>query len=129
MILVAAPVETDLSDPHLPCPLGNQAPDRRGRPAIAAVADLLPQLRVARAGRTQDPPRRIVDQLAVDVLMRAMDGEPRPLGGSPQRPADAERSPLPLPTDCYFVFHLQIPPTRSDVPGGAAQTRWPPCPA
>jgi len=98
-------VEAHLRHASRTSPLGDGAADRLGGLLIAAKPDRIPQLGVAGARRRQGAARCVVDDLGVDVLVGATDGEPRPLGRSPDGPANAIAAPGALPKDGTSVFH------------------------
>src|SRR5439155_17510254 len=83
----SAPVEDDLGDARGPGPLGHEAADL-GRGLLVA-AGTTPQVGLDSAGGGQRAAGHVVDHLGGDVLVGPVDGQPRPLGGTPNGLAHA----------------------------------------
>src|SRR5216684_593241 len=108
VIRKTAAIEDDRLDARLPGALGDGLAhgSRAFRPRGRLQA--LMKIGVGRGGGGQRPSRRVIDQLGVDVVQAAEDGEPRArgtaheVGPQPNMPADARGATIALPVH-YFA--------------------------
>src|SRR5690606_27118592 len=86
VVLVPAAVEHDRLDALLARP-GREQPARGARvldaPVLAGLRPELAQALLERGEPDQRARRVVVDELTLDVPQRAVDDQPRPLGGAP----------------------------------------------
>src|SRR4051794_8290739 len=94
MILVASAVEANLVNTGLLGTLSHDPAHDRGGGLVAAVGELGPDFRVARAGRRQRRAALVVDHLGVNVLGAAEDGQARTLRRPRHPVANAMLAPL-----------------------------------
>jgi len=82
MVDVTAAVERHLLDVGGLAELGDPCADELGRARVASggTSELLPDLRGQRRGRDEGGTGGVIDDLGVDVVVGAEDGEARPLG-------------------------------------------------
>src|SRR5262245_47620203 len=105
VVLVMAAVEGDLLDALGNRPLSDGLADRLGRLLVAAVLDLRSQVGVLRARRDQRLAAVVVDDLARQVFVTAIDHQPRPLGRATNPFANAELPPRSLTTQVSVLVH------------------------
>ena len=99
--LATPTVKTNLLDPRLQGTLRQTFPHAGSRVTISAVS--LPAFFIPRAGRNSGTPLAIVNDLTINVLMTAKDGQTRTLGVSTHRLTYAKPSPLTL-SQCRSIF-------------------------
>ena len=108
MVTELAPIKTDFLDTSGLGPLGDRSTDRFGGLLVAPESDRVTDLLVDRTSRRQRPPRGVVDDLGVDVLVRAEHGQSGPFRGAADVPADTETAAHPLPENRAGVVHGSV---------------------
>ena len=98
-------IEADLINTGGLGPFGNRLPHRLGGLLVATEAKPISEDLVHRTGRRERPASRIVDDLGVDVLVRAEHGEPRPIRGAANRATNPETATLSLAENTARMIH------------------------
>src|SRR5205807_1052552 len=101
---VSAAVEDHPGDPGLDRPLGDLLADRLGRAEV-----VLAGLEVQGRGRRQGPPGGVVDHLRIGVGGAPEHGQPRPLSGSADLPANPAVAAHPRPVPIRLLEHASYP--------------------
>jgi hypothetical protein len=108
MVTELAPIKANFLDASGLGPLGDRASDRLGCLLVAAERNRLANLLVDRTRRRQRPPRGVVDDLGINVLVRAKHGQTGPFRGAADVPADTETAAHPLPENRAGVVHGSV---------------------
>lgn len=108
MVTELTTIKTDFLNAGGLSPLGDNATDRFGGLLVATKTTRLADLLIDRTCRRQRPPRGVVDDLCVNMLVRAEHGETRPLRGAADKPADTETAAHPLPENRAGVVHESV---------------------
>jgi hypothetical protein len=108
MVTELAPIKADFLDASSLGPLGDRTTDRLGGLLVATEPDGIADLLVDRTSRRQRPPRDVVDDLGVNMLVRAEHSQTGPLRGAADVPADTETAADPLPENRAGVVHGSV---------------------
>src|SRR5262245_14525214 len=95
VILIAATIEHDPADPARLGAGRQQLADDLGRRHVAAGVRPLAKIRGAAVHGDERAPRRVVDDLGIDVVQAAEHRQPRPLGRPPDQLPHADVSDAP----------------------------------
>ena len=109
MVLVLAPVEAALSNASGFGSLGNCRSDNLGCVAVSAVADLVGQAFLASAGRGKRFTAFIIDQLAKNVLVAAVNRQTWSLAATLHLLADTIATTPTTNIIDFDRFHSSIP--------------------
>ena len=108
MVTELTPIKADFLDASSLGPLGDRTTDRLGGLLVATEPDRIADLLVDRTCRRQRPPRGVVDDLGVNMLVRAEHSQTGPLRGAADVPADTETAADPLPENRAGVVHGSV---------------------
>lgn len=110
MISIGAAIESNLRDSLLNRPLGKSLPDSSGSITVATKTSRKNRL-LNRGGRDKSCPGDIIDDLGVDMLVAAEDGEPETTGRS-HTVLDTETAPSLLLCRSLDQLHFNATQTR-----------------
>lgn len=105
MILVTTAIKLDLGDSSSLSPLGNRLANQLCRVAISSLGNLVTQLFVAGAGRSQCSPGLIIDDLTIEVTVAPINREPRTAGVASNPLAHPVCSAPTTDVECLLRFH------------------------
>jgi hypothetical protein len=105
MVTELAPIKAYFFDASGLGPLSDRSSDRLSGLLVATEAEPISEDLVHRTGRRERPASRIVDDLGVDVLVRAEHGEPRPIRGAANRATNPEPATLSLAENTARMIH------------------------